>query len=119
MAPEGSKVSSLSASAERCTVSRQRPVYVQPASHRRQYSTVRRNTSSEDSWLCTWPEQSLGAPSYRLKTADCPSCRVRLEATPRPSTTFSGTGEDSVSFSRSVRKLAPPAMRRVSCASRP
>src|SRR5262245_30891925 len=106
MAPVGSYASSLSASAERCTVSRQRPVYVHFEIQRRQYSTVLLKSFNASGSDIVRPQPAPHGISLSTNTAVCPSCSVNSAQTPDPSR-FRETDEANPRLSPGAWNEAP------------
>ena len=73
---------SLSVSADRSTISRQRPEYVHFDSHLRQKSTVARNWSSASAPPGQQVKVSRGSSRLRTNVAFWPSSRVNTDRTP-------------------------------------
>src|SRR5688572_12697620 len=117
IAPVGSYVSSLSASAERSTISRQRPVYVHAEAQRRQYATVASRCSRADrtSAGTIGPRHSPAPSAQRSsKAAHSPARRSNSApapppAAPAPGSADIGTVAASVSVAPGPSNTAPAA----------
>jgi hypothetical protein len=106
IAPVGAYVSSLRVSAERCTISRQRPLYRERRSQPRQNATVASNSAAMSA-----PEYGIGispgSTRSSTKVAVCPARRVMRARTSQPSTISSGRRVERLSPSSGARNRAP------------
>ena len=117
IAPVGSNVRSLSASAERFTVSIQRPRYCERPIQRRQNSTVARNSPSVASGPRHAGQGPPGSISPSTNVALSPSFSTSSPTTPSPSRA-SGTVVASPRQSPGALKHAPPSSSVSACRAR-